>query len=131
MRTFRVCSLLLALAGLVDLTACGSLFSTCHMCPPVPKSQHFVYTANSGGNQSTVSALSASPSTGALVPIAGSPFNAGAGSIALASSPAHGRLYVANSLSGDISAFTIDSSTGTLTQTVGSPFSTEIGVNAV
>jgi hypothetical protein len=77
MRGVRVFLLLLAVAGLLGLSACGSFFSGCHMCPPVPKVQHFVFTANAGGNQATVSAFSASPSTGQLTAVSGSPYNAG------------------------------------------------------
>jgi 6-phosphogluconolactonase len=131
MRSFRVCSLLLVLAGLADLSACGSLFSTCHMCPPPPKPQHFVYTANAGGNQSTVSALSESPSTGQLTTLGGSPYNTGSGSIALTSDPVHERLYVANSVSGNISAFAIDLKSGALSSVASSPFAAESGMDSL
>jgi len=123
--------LFLAVAGLMGLAACGSFFSSCHMCPPVAKPQHFVFTANAGGNQSTVSSLSASPSTGQLTAVSGSPYNAGSGSMAIAASMTGGHLYTANSLSGDISAFTIDLNTGKLNHPVNSPFAVEIGVDAI
>lgn len=131
MRSFRICSLLLTFAGLMELTACGSLFSTCHMCPPIPKSQHFVYTANAGGNQSTVSALSASPSTGQLTALEGSPYNTGSGSVALASDSVHGRLYVANSSSGNISGFAIDLKSGGLSPISSSSFGAESGMDSL
>jgi 6-phosphogluconolactonase len=131
MRSFRVYSLLLILTGLVDLPACGSYFSGCHMCPPPPKPQNFVYTANAGGNQSTVSALSASPSTGQLTPLAGSPYKTGSGSIALTSDPVRGRLYVANSGSGNISGFTIDLKSGALSPVASSPFPAESGMDSL
>jgi len=131
MRSVRLWLLFVAVTGLLGLTACGSFFSTCHMCPPVPKSQHFVYTANAGGNQSTVSALSASPSTGQLTALPGSPYNTGSGSIALASDPVRGRLYVVNSQSGNISGFSIDLNSGALTPVASSPFSAESGMNSL
>src|SRR5579864_4161085 len=131
MRSVRLWLLFVAVTGLLGLTACGSFFSTCHMCPPVPKSQHFVYTANAGGNQSTVSALSASPSTGQLTALPGSPYNTGSGSIALASDPVTGRLYVVNSQSGNISGFSIDLNSGALTPVASSPFSAESGMNSL
>jgi 6-phosphogluconolactonase len=131
MRNIRFWWLFVAVTGLLGLTACGSFFSTCHMCGPVPKSQHFVYTANAGGNQSTVSALSASPSTGQLTTLAGSPYNTGLGSIALASDPVHGRLYVANSSSGNISGFFIDLKGGGLSLIASSPFAAESGIDSL
>ena len=131
MHGLRLLSLLLVLVVLLSFAGCGSFFSTCHMCPPPPKSQHFVFTANAGGNQSTVSALSASPSTGQLTALAGSPYNTGSGSIALTSDPARGRLYVANSGSGNISAFVIDLKSGGLSPVVSSPFAAESGMDSL
>lgn len=131
MRRVKICWPLLATAGLFGMVGCGSFFSTCHMCPPPPKPQHFVYTANAGGNQSTVSALSASPSTGQLSPLAGSPYNAGSGSIALASDFVRGRLYVANSQSGNISGFNINLNSGALSPTASSPYAAESGIDSL
>ena len=131
MRIFRFCSLLLTLAGLIGMAACGSNSSGCQMCPPPLKPQNFVYTANAGGNQSTVSALSASPSTGQLTPLAGSPYNTGSRSLASASDPVRGRLYVANSGSGNISGFTIDLRSGALGLIASSPFGAESGMDSL
>jgi len=131
MRWAKFWLFLLLLGVVIGMPACGSFFSGCHMCPPVPKPMHFVYTANSAGNPSTVSALSTSPSTGTLSPIGGSPYNTGSGSIAIAADPTRGRIYVANTLSGDISAFTIDLSTGVLSKVPASPFGPAAGVNSL
>ena len=132
MRGAKFGLLLFTLAEVIALSACGGSSSTCQMCGPVvpPKAQHFVYTANAAGNPATVSALSASPSTGALTPISGSPYNTGSGSRALAADPTGGRIYVANSLSGDISAFTFDHATGAMNQ-IAASIGPEDGVDSI
>jgi len=122
---------LLLIPAVIGMPACGSFFSGCHMCPPVPKPMHFVYTANAAGNPSTVSALSTSPSTGALSPIGGSPYGTGSGSMALAADTTNHRVYIANSQSGDISAFNLDPTTGALSKVLGSPFGSEAGVDSL
>ena len=98
---------------------------TCQIGP------HYVFTANATGGPSTVSALTSDATTGAMASITGSPFGTGLGSVALATSPASGHLYVANRLSGDISAFTIDLNTGGLNAIAGSAFVAEPGVNSL
>jgi len=120
---------LVLMGAAIGMPACGSFFSGCHMCPPVPKSMHFVYTANAAGNPSTVSALSTSPSTGTLSPIGGSPYGTGLGSMALAADTTNHRVYIANSQSGDISAFNLDPTAGALSKVLGSPFGSEAGVD--
>src|SRR5713101_6349733 len=77
----------------------------CNNCPA--SNTDFIYTANAAGSPSTVSALSANATTGALTAVAGSPYNTGTQSLALASDPSRSFLYVANSQSSNISAFTI------------------------
>src|SRR5438552_5524925 len=131
MRWAKFWLFLLLIAVLIGMPACGSFFSTCHMCPPVPKPMHFVYTANAAGNPSTVSALSTSTSTGTLSPIGGSPYGTGLGSIALAADTTNHRVYVANSQSGDISAFNLDQNTGAMSKVLESPFSSEAGVDSL
>jgi 6-phosphogluconolactonase len=94
----------------------------------------FVFAANecadSGCSSAlgSVSAYSVNPLTGAITPVAGSPFPAGQ----LVSSPAidpTGRfLYVSNENDHTISGFAIDPSTGVLTTIVGSPFPTFSGL---
>jgi 6-phosphogluconolactonase len=131
MRWAKFRMFLVLMGAVIGMPACGSFFSSCHMCPPVPKPMHFVYTANAAGNPSTVSALSTSPSTGALSPIGGSPYGTGLGSMALAADTTNHRVYIANSQSGDISAFNLDPTTGALSKVLGSPFGSEAGVDAL
>ena len=89
-----------------------------------PLRAQFVYVTN--GGDSTVSGYTIDPSTGALTPIAGSPFPADAGPSsgpsAMAVDPSGKFAYVANSGLGTVSGYTIDSSTGALTSIAGSPF---------
>ena len=89
-----------------------------------PLRAQFVYVTN--GGDSTVSGYTIDPSTGALTPIAGSPFPADAGPSsgpsAMAVDPSGKFAYVANTGLGTVSGYTIDSSTGALTSIAGSPF---------
>jgi len=78
----------------------------------------YVYTALLPTNQ--IAAFSVSSSTGALVPVPGSPFPAGTSPIQIVS--ASGFLYALNSLDGTISGYSIDSTDGVLTPLSGSPF---------
>jgi len=131
MRWAKFWLFLLLLGVVIGMPACGSFFSGCHMCPPVPKPEHFVYTANSAGNPSTVSALSTSPSTGTLSPISGSPYDAGSGSFALTADLINHRVYVANTQSADISGFNLDPNTGAMSKVPGSAFGPEAGVDSL
>jgi 6-phosphogluconolactonase (cycloisomerase 2 family) len=74
---------------------------------------------NSGSN--TVSAFSIDASTGALAPIAGSPFVAGTNPV-FQFGPGGKFGYTANFISNDISVFSIDAASGALTPIAGSPF---------
>jgi 6-phosphogluconolactonase len=76
----------------------------------------YVYAALSGANQ--VAAFSIVSSTGALVPVPGSPFSAGEAPLALVL--AGNFLYALND--GGISGYSINSSTGVLSPLAGSPF---------
>jgi len=79
----------------------------------------FAYVANETSN--TISAYSIDASTGALTPIAGSPFAAtGTTPVAVAVDPNGVYLYVANNGSNDVSVYSIDDTTGVLTA-VGEP----------
>src|SRR5262249_39716438 len=60
--------------------------------------------------------------TGALAPLSGSPFAAGAGSFGAAIDPAGLFFYVTNRNDNTISAYNINSSTGILSAVAGSPF---------
>lgn len=82
----------------------------------------FAYVTNQ--NSSNVSAYSIDATSGALTPVAGSPFAAGAGPSSVAVDPTGKFAYVTNAGSDNISAFTINATSGVLTPTTGSPFAT-------
>lgn len=69
-----------------------------------------------------VAAFTIDAGTGALTPVAGSPFPAGSGPLGVAVDPAGKFLYAANDGDGTISAFIINGTSGALTQVSGSPF---------
>ena len=71
-----------------------------------------------------VAAFAIDTATGALTPVAGSPFGAGNGSFSVAVDQSGKYLYTANSFDNTISAFAIDAGTGALTSVSGSPFAT-------
>jgi 6-phosphogluconolactonase len=79
----------------------------------------FLYVANcaalcSGAGQGNVSGYSINKSTGALVPVPGSPFTAEQIPYAIAIDPTGSFAYVANYSSGSVSVFKIDQTTGSL-----------------
>jgi len=82
-----------------------------------------LYAANGGSN--SVSAFTINPSTGVLIPVAGSPFatggSAGFFGISLAATPNDLFLFAANGGSANITVYSIAAS-GALTPIVGSPF---------
>jgi 6-phosphogluconolactonase (cycloisomerase 2 family) len=78
----------------------------------------FLYVLNTSA--ATVSAFTASASTGALMPVAGSPFPTSAGPSGLVVEPTGRFVYVGGSSGAD--AYSIDPTTGTLTLIAGSPF---------
>jgi 6-phosphogluconolactonase len=89
-----------------------------------PLRAQFVYVANQGSGN--VSGYTIEPSTGALTPIANSPF-AGFNSVSVAVGPRGKFAYVANQgsspdFSGTVLGYKIDPSTGALTPIAGSPF---------
>jgi 6-phosphogluconolactonase (cycloisomerase 2 family) len=91
----------------------------------VDPSGRFLYALNcaalcSGSGSGDIQAFTIDQNTGALTPVAGSPFLAGANPYALAIDPTGHFAYCANFGSGDVSTFSIDSQTGALTQ-VGLP----------
>jgi 6-phosphogluconolactonase len=79
----------------------------------------YVYVALSATNQ--VAAFSIVSGTGALTPVPGSPFSAGATPTTLVFASKF--LYGLNSLDGTISGYSIDLNNGVLTPLSGSPFS--------
>ncbi len=89
----------------------------------------FAYVANCGSlgcgggvGPGNVSAYTIDGTTGALTPVAGSPFPTGLGPQGVTVDPSGRFLYVANLASSNVSAYTIDPATGALTEVAGSPF---------
>ena len=88
----------------------------------------FAYVTNCGafcgglGGPSNVSGYSIDGTTGALVPVTGSPFAAGQGPFSVTVHPTGQFAYVANQATNNVSAYAIDGTTGTLTPVDGSPF---------
>jgi len=83
------------------------------------------YVTNAGSND--ISAYSIDPGSGALAPIAGSPFGAGPAPNSATLDPTGRFLYVTNGSHSDtlpstVSAYAIDPATGTPTPIAGSPF---------
>jgi len=72
----------------------------------------FLYVSNSGKNN--VSAFTLEAVTGALTPVAGSPFAAGTAPAAIVSDPAGKFVFVANKGAGNVSAFAINATTGAM-----------------
>ena len=95
----------------------------------------FAYVANCGSpcvgadGLDNVSAYTIDGTTGALTPVAGSPFPAGVGPTSVTVDATGQFAYVANAGSSNVSAYAIDTTTGALTPVAGSPFAT--GVNPV
>jgi 6-phosphogluconolactonase (cycloisomerase 2 family) len=72
----------------------------------------FLYVSDNGG---TIDAFTVNPANGALAPVAGSPFAAGANPTGLAVDPVGNCLYVANDVAGGtVTAQTINPATGVL-----------------
>src|SRR5207249_561873 len=69
-----------------------------------------------------VFAYSINAATGALTPVAGSPFTAGTTPVSVTVAPSGAFAYVANANSNNVSAYTINAATGALTPVAGSPF---------
>jgi 6-phosphogluconolactonase (cycloisomerase 2 family) len=85
----------------------------------------FAYVANLSGS---VSGYIIDATTGALTPVAGSPFTAALSAFSVAVDPSAKFVYVANANpSNSVSAYRVNPSTGVLTPVAGSPFPTEGG----
>jgi len=78
----------------------------------------FAYVTIPGSNE--IAGYSIDGTSGALTPLAGSPFPAGVGP--LSAVVADGYLFAANNGSNDLSVYSIDQSSGALTPVAGSPF---------
>ncbi|MDQ2901594.1 MAG: beta-propeller fold lactonase family protein, partial [Acidobacteriota bacterium] len=82
-----------------------------------------VYVANFSNNGvGSVSAFTVNGATGALTPVAGSPFAAGSGPVYVAVDPTGKFVYVTNSSSSNVSGFSLNAATGALAPLAGSPF---------
>ncbi len=82
----------------------------------------------------SVSAYRIDPASGALVPVAGSPFAVGVSPVAMALDPSGGFLYVLNSglnVVSTLSAFAVDPLSGGLTPVNGSPFPADTDASAL
>ncbi len=92
------------------------------------RTARFAYVANCGNacfaglGPGNVSAYTIDGTTGALTPVAGSPFLAGSNPRSVTVHPTGQFAYVANGKSGNVSAYAIDGTTGALTPVAGSPF---------
>jgi len=88
----------------------------------------FLYVASEGDN---LSAFTINPTTGALTPIAGSPFDVGPVPFGVAVDQSGRFLYVSNRNAGTVSGFRIDDATGALTAVPGSPFAAGLDASFV
>jgi 6-phosphogluconolactonase len=109
----------------------GSPFSTGAGATPTSVSIHqsgkFVYVSNTNAAPapSSIAAFQLNPTTGALTPVAGSPFSTGGTVAAVGTVDPSGKfLFVTNTGTNSIQAFAIDQATGVLTPVPGSPFAT-------
>lgn len=91
-----------------------------------PSFGQFVYVANdeTPGAPGDVSGYTIDSSTGALIPISGSPFAAEIQPISIVVDPTIRFVYVVNAGSTSVSGYMIDSKNGALTPIPGSPFAT-------
>jgi 6-phosphogluconolactonase len=85
-----------------------------------PTGKYLLVTNNFTNN---VSVFSIDANSGALTPVAGSPFPANTGPTEILITPSGKFVYVSNPAIGMITAFTFSTSDGTLTQLSSSPFS--------
>jgi DNA-binding beta-propeller fold protein YncE len=92
----------------------------------------FAYVANIGSKfGGTVTGFSIDGKTGALTPVAGSPFAAGTGPSSVAVDPRGQFAYVTNLTDNTVSGYSIDRKTGTLTPVPGSPFAAGISPSSI
>ena len=104
-------------SGTVDNT---NVTSVAVICADIGR---FAYVANDGDD--TISAYAINAASGALTPIAGSPFPSKRAE-GLAVNPGGQFLYAANFDSTGVSAYIIDKNTGALTEVSGSPFAADV-----
>ena len=103
--------------GTIGTSDVTNITVICTTNPP-----RFAYVANRNSNN--VSAYTVDATSGAITPIAGSPFAAGDLPVAIAVDPTGTYAYVANQMGATVSAFAISRTSGALTAVSGSPFAT-------
>ncbi|HEX9366852.1 MAG TPA: beta-propeller fold lactonase family protein [Vicinamibacterales bacterium] len=111
----------LAITATTATIAPGSPFATPGERPfscGFSRDGNYVYTGGSGG--AGVSGFTVAPDTGVLTPLAGSPFEAGAGNPVGYATDSAGRLFMSNYNSSAVRVFT--TSGGILTAAAGNPF---------
>jgi 6-phosphogluconolactonase (cycloisomerase 2 family) len=101
------------------LTGPLSTITTRYTPAAVAGTGDFFYVANAEGS---VSAYEVSGNGTLATELAGSPFPAGSGPLAITVGGEPGLLYVANSQSNNVSGYSLDASTGVLTPLPGSPY---------
>jgi 6-phosphogluconolactonase len=89
----------------------------------------FVYVVNEGSNN--VSAFALDATSGALSPLAGSPFATGINPSSLTIDPRGNFTVVTNAGSNTVSVYGIDAASGALTPSSGSPFATGTSPSAI
>ena len=114
----------------------GSPFPTGPNPTGITTDGKYVYVADNGSAEASetpgdVSGFVINKSTGALTPVAGSPFTAGANPKQVAIDPSKKLLLVTNEDENDVSVFKISRKTGVLTQVGGSPFPTNTGSEGI
>ncbi len=88
----------------------------------IDPSGRLAFVANQNNN--TIGVYSINQTTGALSPVAGSPFTAGNKPSAVAVHPSADYVYVANSDANNVQGFSFNASSGALTSVPGGPFAT-------
>jgi DNA-binding beta-propeller fold protein YncE len=107
-------------AILFELNGCGMSNNT--PAPAASPVTSFAFVSNSATGAVSAFAIH---SSGALTPVAGSPFASGAGAEMMALDSVHNFLFVSNQSTNTLSVFAADTSSGKLTAAPGSPFATE------
>ena len=96
----------------------------------IDPSGKFLLVTNSSLSNS-VSVFSIDSGSGALTPVAGSPFFANDTPSEILVTPSGDLVYVSNPRIGSVTAFTFSASTGALTQVPGSPFASGAGASGL
>ncbi len=113
----------LGLCSCVLSLSCGS--SSNGGGNPSPGTTHFAYVSNS--DSSNITAYQVNSTTGALSPVAGSPFGGVDAPLGLAIAPSSDFLAAGNLNRAGISVFRVDKTTGSIAAVAGSPFPTTGG----